>query len=100
MVREIGVGVNRDRGDVELSAERATVQGFDVLQLVNVADALGIDLSVRERVEHERVVGIGAVGEMDRAGCRHDLYAETFARLLKRVGDVVLVSHVFLAFLG
>ena len=68
MIGEVGVGVNRDCRHVELTAHRTSVEGFDVLELVDVLDALGIDLSVGERIEHECVVGIGAVREVDCPG--------------------------------
>ena len=65
---EVRIGVQRDRRDLELAPERAPVQRFDVAQLVDVAPAAGVDLAGRERPEHERVVGIGAMRQMDRAG--------------------------------
>ena len=65
-VGQVGVGVDRDRGDLELTAHRALVQRLDVLQLVDVGEAFGVDLPGGERVEHERVVGIRAVGDVDR----------------------------------
>ena len=71
MIGEVGVGVNRDCRHVELTAHRTSVEGFDVLELVDVLDALGIDLSVGERIEHECVVRIGAMGEMNGAVRRH-----------------------------
>ena len=64
-VAEVGVGVNGDRRDLELSAHGALVQRLDVLELVDVLEPFGIDQPVRERVEHERVVGVGAVGDVD-----------------------------------
>ena len=67
--------MNRNRGDVELSAQRTSIQRLDVLQFVNVADAFSVDLPVGERVEHECVVRIRAVCEMNCRflSCRHDL---------------------------
>ena len=37
LVGEVGVGVDRDGGDLELAAQRALVERLDVLQLVDVA---------------------------------------------------------------
>ena len=64
-VAEVGVGVNRDRRDLELAAHRALVEALDVLQLVDVGQPFGIDLPGGERVEHERVVRVRAVGDVD-----------------------------------
>ena len=63
---EIGVRVNGDGGHLELRLERALVERLDVLQLVHVAKIARIDLSFGERVEHEGVVGVGAVGDVNR----------------------------------
>src|SRR6185312_10311272 len=68
-VGEVSVCVNGDRGDLELGAQRALVERFDILQLVDVAQIAGVNLPFGERVEHERVVGIGAVGDVN--GGRH-----------------------------
>ena len=65
---EIGVGVDRDRGHLELRAAGALVERLDIRQLVHVAQVAGVDLALRQRVEHERVVGVGAVGDADGAG--------------------------------
>ena len=54
-----------DCSDVELTAQRPLIQGLDVLQLVDVLDILCIHFSFGQRVEHERVVGIGTVSEMN-----------------------------------
>ena len=65
-IGQVGVGVNRDRGHLELTAHRALVERLDVLQLVNVGEAFRVDLPGGERVEHERVVGVRAVGNVNR----------------------------------
>ena len=65
---DVGVGVDRDGGHLELGPAGALIQRFDVRQLVHVAEIAGVELVGGERVEHERVVGIGAVGDVDRAG--------------------------------
>ncbi len=69
LVEHVGVGVDRDRGDVQFAARRALVQRLDVLQDVLEPPAAGLDFVLRERVKHERVVGIGRVAE--RQELRH-----------------------------
>src|SRR5689334_20911907 len=64
-IRQICISVDRYGGNVKFATQRASVQRLDVLQLVHVADAVGVDLSVGERVEHERVVGVRAMREVD-----------------------------------
>src|SRR5258708_15351448 len=64
-IAEIRVGVNRDRRNLELSAHGALIERLDVLQLVDVGESFRIDLPRGERIEHERVVGIGAVGDVN-----------------------------------
>jgi len=61
--------MDRYGGDLELSAKRALVQCLDVLQLMDVGQSFGIDFSGGERIEHERVVRVRTVGNVD---CRHD----------------------------
>src|SRR5438034_9580439 len=75
-LREIGVGVERDCTHFELPAQGTPVQGLDVRELVDVAPGARVDLPRGERPEHEGVVGVGAVGHVDRAlrcrgVCRH-----------------------------
>src|SRR6267143_2942381 len=67
-VGEIRVRVQRDRGDFQLTRERAPVQRFDVRQLVHVATPARVDFSGRHRPEHECIVGVGAVRDADNAG--------------------------------
>jgi len=69
-VREMGVGVKGDGGDRELARHRAAVQRLDVGELVVEREALGVDASLGERVEHEGVVGVGTVSDGD--GVRGD----------------------------
>src|SRR5213594_3240373 len=58
-------------GDIEslnrraLTGERAAVQTLDVAELVHIAPAVRIDLPGGHRPEHEGVVGVGAVGDVD-----------------------------------
>ena len=67
-VGEVGIGVNRHRRDLELATQRALVEAFDVLELVDVSQVFGVDLAFGKRVEHERVVRIRAVGDVDGGG--------------------------------
>ena len=67
-VGEVGVGVDRHGGDLELAGQRAAVERLDVGELVRVAQLAGVELVVRERPEHEGVVGVGAVGDLDHLG--------------------------------
>ena len=53
--------------DLELRRARPAVERFDVLQDVLDRDAGDRHLARRERVEHERVVGVGAVAYADDA---------------------------------
>src|SRR5438094_342549 len=55
-----------DRGHLELGSPRAAVQRLDVLEHVLDPDARDPYLPRRKRVEHERVVGIGAVADSYR----------------------------------
>src|SRR6267143_412904 len=74
-IREIRVRMQRDGGDLQLTGERAPVQGFDVAELMHVPAAARVDLPSRHRPKHEGVVGVGAVGDVDRArhGSGHDV---------------------------
>src|SRR6185503_1277312 len=67
LIGEIRVCVNRDRSDFQLSLQGATVERLDVLQLVGVRQVAGVDQAFGERVKHERVVGVGAVPDANRA---------------------------------
>src|SRR4051812_25096547 len=60
-----------DGGDVQLAAKGAAVEGFDVLKLMDVLDALRIDLPIGEGVKHERIVRVRTVRKMDGARCGH-----------------------------
>ena len=74
-IGEMRVRVDRDRGHLELALERAAVERLDVLQLVHVVEVAGVDLPLGERVEHERVVGVGAVRDSDGASGHQDISA-------------------------
>ena len=53
------------------AAQGALVERLDVGELVYVAQLAGVDLALGEGVEHEGVVRIGAVGDVDRT--RHSV---------------------------
>ncbi len=61
VLRDVGIGVNADRRDVQFRAEGAIVQGLYVLQDMLERPLSGVDAFVRQGVEHERVVRVGAV---------------------------------------
>ena len=65
-IGDVGVGMDRDRGDLELAAARALVQRLDVLKFVNVGEAFRVNPPVGERPEHEGIVRIRAVGDVNR----------------------------------
>lgn len=54
-----------DGCDVELGAEGALVEGFDILEDVFERDIGGGDEAFGEGVEHEGVVGVGGVSECE-----------------------------------
>ncbi len=72
MLGQIGEGVDADRRDLELSLQGTLVERFDVLELVDESKPAGVELVVREGIEHERVVGIRTVPD---ANCGHGGFA-------------------------
>ena len=60
---DIGVGVDAEGGDLVLTALGTLVERLDVFEDVLEAVGAGIDGAAGEAVEHERVVGVGAVGQ-------------------------------------
>src|SRR5262245_46336654 len=62
-VRHVRIRGRRNRRDVELALARAPVQRLDVLH--HVVDGVAVDLHTfgRKSVEHEGVVGVGAVSD-------------------------------------
>jgi len=64
-VGQVGVGVERNGGHVELAGEGAAIQRLDVGQLVLVVPVARVHLPRGERVEHERIVGVRAVRDPD-----------------------------------
>ena len=55
-VADVRICMNGNRRDLQLPPQGALVQRFDILKLMHVRQALGIDLSRGECVEHERII--------------------------------------------
>jgi hypothetical protein len=66
--------VDRDGGHLQLGSQGPLVERFNIRQLVHIAEIAGVELALRQRIEHERVVGVGAVGYAYRL--RHRLPVE------------------------
>ena len=64
-VRQVRVGVERDRADLVLSIERGTVQRFDIGEMVAEFDSVPRNFAAGKSVMHERIIGIRAVGDGD-----------------------------------
>ena len=58
----------RDRGDLEPALEGPLVQRLDVPQHVLELEAARVDAPFREGPEHEGVIRVGAVAEVDEHG--------------------------------
>ncbi len=70
VVLQVGVGVKADGGDVkEGFVDGAVVEGFDVGEGVDELEAGDANFVGGEAVEHEGVVGVGAVGDLDLLYC-------------------------------
>ena len=77
VVLQVGIGVEGDGGDVvEGLVDGAVVEGLDVGEGVGELEAGDSDLVGGEAVEHEGVVGVGAMGDADLSNggtcCSHD----------------------------
>ena len=64
-VGQMGVGVQADGRQFQLAAEGPAVERLDIDQLVLEAVAAGVDLALGQGVEHEGVVGVGAMAHAD-----------------------------------
>jgi hypothetical protein len=62
-VGEIGVAVQANGRQFEFARECTAIERLDVDQLVRELKLAGVDLAVGKGVEHERVVGVGAVAD-------------------------------------
>ena len=58
-VPEVGVGMDRDRRNMQLAAQRLFVQRLNILEPVFETITPQIDFIRRHRVKHESVVRIG-----------------------------------------
>ena len=66
------VGVNAHGRELQLRLERAAVERFDVDQLVREFIIARVDAPLGQRIEHERIVRIGAMADADQLlGCGH-----------------------------
>ena len=65
LVGEVGEGVDADGRDFQLAFEGPVVEGLDVLELVDELEVAVVELVVGQGVEHEGVVGVGAVPDPD-----------------------------------
>ncbi len=65
-LRQVGVGVERDGGHVDLAFESEAIEALDVVQDLHHLVAGGRHASAGEAVEHEGIVGIRAVPHPDR----------------------------------
>ena len=61
----------RERRHLEPSRPRPLVERLDVGEHLLALETAGVDTSLGERPEHERVVGIGAVSYPDPHAARH-----------------------------
>ena len=64
-IGQMRVGVERDRRDLVLAVECGAVERLDVRQHVFELEPWRGDPAARQAVEHERVIGIGAVSDAD-----------------------------------
>src|SRR5439155_21375313 len=67
LVGEVSEGVDADGSDFKFAAEGAAVERLDVLQFVAELQLAGVELVMGEGVEHEGVVGVGAVADADQS---------------------------------
>ncbi len=65
LVDEVRVGVERHGRDFVLAIERRAVQGLDIGEHLIDDEPAGIDRAAGQAKEHERIVGIRAVGDGD-----------------------------------
>ena len=63
LVGQVGIGVQAEGRQLQFAREGPAVERLDIDQLVLEAEAARVDLVLRQGVEHERVVGVGAVAD-------------------------------------
>ena len=71
-VGQIGIGVKAEGGQFQFAGHGAAVERLDIDHLVPEPIAARIDLVPRQGVEHEGVVGIGAVPDTDLLRIFHE----------------------------
>ena len=65
----VRIRVNRDRGNMQLAALRPLIERLNVCQAMVEPITPQIDLILRHRIEHERVIGIGGIYPGQRLWC-------------------------------
>src|SRR5229473_7855099 len=63
----MGVGMNADRGNLELAAQSPAIQSLDILEFVKKTQLARIELIVGQRVKHEGIVRIGTMADGNQA---------------------------------
>ena len=54
-----------NRGDLVAAVERSAVQRLDVGEQMGELEPVGRHMAARQPVEHERIIGIGTMGDCD-----------------------------------
>jgi hypothetical protein len=67
LIEQQSIGMDADGGHLQFAAQRPAIECLDVLQFMAEIEVAGVQLVVRQRVEHEGVVGVGAVAHGDDA---------------------------------
>ena len=71
-VGQMGIGVQAQGRQFQLAAECPAIERFDIDQFVPEEVRPGVDLAAGQGVEHEGVVGVGAMADTDlQAGIFH-----------------------------
>ena len=67
-IGQMGVGVQAQGRQFQLAAERPAIERFDIHQFVPELVRSGVDLAAGQGVEHEGIVGVGAMADADLQG--------------------------------
>ena len=68
----MGIGVQAQGRQFQLAAERPAIERFDIHQFVPEDVRSGVDLAAGQGIEHERIVGVGTMADVDlQAGVFH-----------------------------
>jgi hypothetical protein len=73
---DVGIGMNGNRGHFQLAPAGPLIEGLDIRQLVDVAQLASIHFAFGQRVEHEGIVRVGAVGEVNGSWYHGPIKAE------------------------